>query len=175
MCEAVLRTVIRNAPKAIAEPDDYEARAELMMASSFGCCGLLSMGRTPSVWPCHGIEHEISAYSDITHGVGLAIITPHWMRYTLNEKTAPRFVQYAQRVWGIKDEEDAMATAEKAISRTEAFFRSLGIPAKLSEVGVRAEDFEAMAEHVEKFWYPLSGAFTPIDRAGVLGILKASF
>lgn len=175
MCEAVLRTVIRNAPKAIAEPDDYEARAELMMASSFGCCGLLAMGRTPSVWPCHGIEHEISAYSDITHGVGLAIITPHWMRYTLNEKTAPRFVQYAQRVWGIKDEGDAMATAEKAISRTEAFFRSLGIPAKLSEVGVRAEDFEAMAEHVEKFWYPLSGAFTPIDRAGVLGILKASF
>ena len=175
LCEAVLRTVIRNAPKAIAKPDDYEARAELMMASSFGCCGLLAMGRTPSVWPCHGIEHEISAYSDITHGVGLAIITPHWMRYTLNEKTAPRFVQYAERVWGIKDEGDAMATAEKAISRTEAFFRSLGIPAKLSEVGVRSEDFEAMAEHVEKFWYPLSGAFTPIDRAGVLAILKASF
>lgn len=68
-----------------------------------------------------------------------------------------------------------MATAEKASSRTEAFFRSLGIPAKLSEVGVRAEDFEAMAEHVEKFWYPLSGAFTLMDRAGVLGILKASF
>lgn len=60
-------------------------------------------------------------------------------------------------------------------NRTEAFFRSLGIPAKLSEVGVRAEDFEAMAEHVEKFWYPLSGAFTPMDRAGALGILKASF
>lgn len=97
------------------------------------------------------------------------------MRCTLNEKTAPRFVQYAQRVWGIKDEGDAMATAEKASSRTEAFFRSLGIPAKLSEVGVRAEDFEAIAEHVEKFWYPLSGAFTPMYRAGVLGILKASF
>lgn len=58
-----------------------------------------------------------------------------------------------------------MATAEKAIVRTEAFSRSFGIPVKLSEVGVRSEDFEAMAEHVEKFWYPLSGAFTPIGRA----------
>ena len=67
-----------------------------------------------------------------------------------------------------------MATAEKASSRTEAFFRSLGIPAKLSEVGVRAEDFEAMAEHVEKFWYPLSGAFTLMDRAGVLVIFRAA-
>ena len=76
---------------------------------------------------------------------------------------------------GVFELTDAMATAEKASSRTEAFFRSLGIPAKLSEVGVRAEDFEAMAEHVEKFWYPLSGAFTLMDRAGVLGILKASF
>ena len=80
LCEAMLRTVIKNAPIAIKEPDNYKARAELMQASSFGCCGLVNAGMTPTPWVCHGIEHEISAYSDITHGAGLAVITPHWMR-----------------------------------------------------------------------------------------------
>ena len=94
MCEGVLRTVFEYAPKAIAAPDDYEARAQLMMVSSFGCCGLLSIGRTPSPWPCHGMEHEISAFYDITHGVGLAILTPNWMRWSLTPETAPRFAQY---------------------------------------------------------------------------------
>ena len=101
MCEAMLRTVIKYAPAALKNPEDYEARAQLMMASSFGCCGILSIGRSASAWPCHGIEHEISAYTDITHGAGLAVITPRWMRHTLNEKTAPRFAQYGVRVWGL--------------------------------------------------------------------------
>ena len=174
LCEAVIRTVIRSTPVAIAEPDNYEARSELMMSSSFGCCGLLSIGRSGSPWPCHGIEHEISAFHDITHGVGLAIITPHWMRYSLNEKTAPRFAQYGERVWGLSRTGDDMATAKAAIDKTEAFFRSIGVPAKLSDVGVTNEYFEAMAEHVEKVWYSLNDAFAPIDRTGVLAILRAS-
>ncbi len=174
LCEAVIRTVIRNAPVAIAEPDNYEARSELLMASSFGCCGLLAIGRSESPWPCHGIEHEISAFHDITHGVGLAIITPHWMRYSLNEKTAPRFAQYGERVWGLPKAEDARTTALAAIEKTEAFFRSIGIPARLSDVGVTDEHFEAMADHVAKVWYPLEGAFAPINREGVLAILRAS-
>ena len=175
LCEAVLRTVIRFAPIAIREPDNYEARANLMMASSYGCNGLLSMGRAPSPWPCHGIEHEISAWSDITHGVGLAIITPHWMRCTLCEATAFRFAQFGERVFGLAHNEDAMVTANAAIDRLEAFFRSIGLPAKLSEVGVSEKDFEAMADHVLAHWYPLSMAFRPIDRDGVLEILRKSF
>ena len=173
LCEAVIRTVVRNTPVAVREPENYEARAELMMASSFGCCGILSIGRSASPWPCHGIEHEISAFHDITHGVGLAIITPHWMRYSLNKKTAPRFAQYGERVWGLTRTDD-MACALRAIEKTENFFHSIGIPAKLSDVGVTDEYFEAMADHVSKVWYPLDSAFAPIDRAGVLSILQAS-
>ena len=67
LCEAMLRTVIKNTPIAIKHPDDYDARAELMQAASFGCCGILADGMTPSPWVCHGIEHEISAFHDITH------------------------------------------------------------------------------------------------------------
>lgn len=174
LCEAVIRTVIRATPVAIAEPENYEARSELMMASSFGCCGLLAMGRSPSPWPCHGIEHEISAFHDITHGVGLAIITPHWMRYSLNAKTAPRFAQYGERVWNLPHGSDPMATANLAIEKTEAFFRSIGIPAKLSDVGVTDEYFEAMADHVLTHWFPMDIAFAPLDKAGILRILRAS-
>lgn len=173
-CEAMLRTVIKNAPKAIANPDDIDARSELMLASSFGCCGILSIGRSPTVWPCHGIEHEISAFHDITHGVGLAIITPHWMRYTLTPETAPRFAQYAVRVWGMDPKTDVMTLANAAIEKTSEFFASIGIPSKLSDVGVDDTHFEEMADHVAKFWWSLEGAFRPIDKAGVLSILRAS-
>lgn len=174
ICETILRTCIEYAPKAIANPEDEDARAALMLASSFGCNGLLALDRTPSPWPCHGIEHEISAWHDITHGVGLAIITPHWMRYSLNDKTLPRFVQYGVKVWGLDPKGDPMTIANKAIDMTADFFASIGIPRRLSEVGVTDEHFEAMAEHVGKCWWSLAGALRPIDKDGVLEILKAS-
>ena len=174
ICETILRTCIEYAPKAIANPEDEDARAALMLASSFGCNGLLALDRTPSPWPCHGIEHEISAWHDITHGVGLAIITPHWMRYSLNDKTLARFVQYGIKVWGLDPKGDPMTIANKAIDMTADFFASIGIPRRLSEVGVTDEHFEAMAEHVGKCWWSLAGALRPIDKAGVVEILKAS-
>lgn len=174
MCEGMLRTVVECTPKVLANPDDLDARGQLMMASSFGCCGLLAIGRTPSPWPCHGIEHEISAWHDITHGVGLAIITPHWMRWSLSEKTAPRLAQYGVRVFGLDPSTPVMELAEQAIQKTSEFFRSIGMPSRLSEVGVGPEHFEQMADHVLTLWYPLQKAIRPIDRNGVIEILKAS-
>ncbi len=174
LCEAMLRTVIKNAPIAIKEPDNYEARAELMQAASFGCCGILADGMAPSAWVCHGIEHEISAYTDITHGAGLAVITPHWMRYSLTEETASRFAQYGRNVWGIQEGSD-MEIASKAIDKTSEFFKSLGLPSTLSEMGVSAEHFEDMADHVLKIWFgDFKTALRPLDKAGILEILNAS-
>ena len=173
-CETILKTVIKNAPICIKDPTNLEARSAMMLASSFGCCGLLAIGNMPSPWPCHAIEHEISAWHDITHGVGLAIITPHWMRYSLNEKTAPRFAQYAVNVWGMDPKGDVMELANAAIDKTAEFFASIGIPQRLSEVGVDDSHFEAMADHIPTCWWPLSGALRPIDKAGVIEILRAS-
>ena len=173
-CEAVLRAVVHNAPKAVADPNDLDARSALMLASSFGCCGLLAVGNSPSPWPCHGIEHEISAFHDVTHGAGLAVITPHWMRYTLNAETAPKFAQLGVNVFGLDPKAGVEANARKAIECTAEFFASIGLPRTLAELKVTDEHFEEMAEHVEKFWYPLANAFRPIDRAGVLEILRAS-
>lgn len=172
--ETILRTCIEMGPRAVKNPTDEEVRAAIMLASSFGCNGLLALGRTPSPWPCHGIEHEISAFHDITHGVGLAIITPHWMRYSLTEKTAPRFAQYGVRVFGLDPNKDTMALANEAIDKTAEFFASIGIPSRLSDVGVTDEYFEAMADHLPTCWWSLEGAIRPIDKAGILAILKAS-
>ncbi|MDL2060002.1 iron-containing alcohol dehydrogenase [Mesosutterella sp. AGMB02718] len=174
MCEGMLKTVIECTPRVLKNPNDLDARGQLMMASSFGCCGLLTIGRTPTPWPCHAIEHEISAWHDITHGEGLAVITPHWMRWSLTEKTAPRLAQYGVRIFGLDPRAPAMENAEKAIEKTSGFFRSIGIPATLSELGVTDEHFEAMADHVLSHWWPLSGAFRPLDREGILAILRAS-
>lgn len=173
-CETILKTVIKNTPICLREPQNIEARAALMLASSFGCCGLLAIGNTPSPWPCHGIEHEVSAWHDITHGVGLAIITPHWMRYSLNEQTAPRFAQYAVNVWKLDPTLDTMTLANAAIDKTAEFFASIGIPQRLSDVGVDDTHFEAMADHIPTCWWPLSQALRPIDKAGILEILRAS-
>ena len=95
--EALMKTVIRFAPVAMTRPDDYEARANLMWASSWAINGLTAAGKAHD-WSCHYIEHELSAFYDITHGVGLAIITPQWMRYILNEKTLDKFSAFARNV-----------------------------------------------------------------------------
>ena len=175
LCEAMLRTVIKNTPIAIKHPDDYDARAELMQAASFGCCGILADGMTPSPWVCHGIEHEISAFHDITHGAGLAVITPHWMRFSLTPKTAERFKQYGVNVWGLDPNGDPMKVGAQAIDKTAEFFKSIGLPSRLSEMGVTDEHFEQMADHVLKIWFgDFKTAIRPLGREDIIGILKAS-
>ena len=175
LCEAMLRTVIKNTPIAIKHPDDYNARAELMQAASFGCCGILADGMTPSPWVCHGIEHEISAFHDITHGAGLAVITPHWMRFSLTPKTAERFKQYGVNVWGLDKDGDPMEVGAQAIDKTAEFFKSIGLPSRLSEMGVTDEHFEQMADHVLKIWFgDFKTAIRPLGRQDIIDILKAS-
>lgn len=173
-CEAMLRTVVNNAPIAVKQPENFDARYQLMMASAFGCCGLLAMARTPSPWPCHAIEHELSAWYDVTHGAGLAIIIPHWMRYSLNENTVERFAKYGYNVFGIEKTSDVMTDAKKAIECTSEFFKNLGLPQTLSALDSRitAEHFAEMAEHVGHSWWDLKNSFAPIDRDGIVTILK---
>ena len=98
--EVLFKTVIKYAPIAIAKPDDYEARANLMWASSWAINGFLDGGRTLA-WSCHPMEHQLSAYYDITHGLGLAILTPRWMRHCLNDATAPRLARFARTVFSV--------------------------------------------------------------------------
>ena len=177
-CESMLKTVMHFGPIALKDPTNFEARGEVLAASSFGCCGLLGLGRTPSPWPCHGIEHEVSAWYDITHGVGLAIITPHWMAYSLKANpsvVAPRLAQYGVNVLGLNLADGVEANAKKAIEKTAEFFRSIGITQTLKDFGIDDTHFDEMADHVAKAWFgDFSTAIAPLDHAAVVEILKAS-
>ena len=159
--EAALKSLMVNTVKCLKNPEDYTARAEMMLTCTYGCNGIYSLGSSQSGWPCHGMEHALSAYYDITHGEGLAIITPRWMKHILSEKTVSRFVKYGVNVFGIDPALDDFEIAERAIKATYDFFESIGIPMHLREVGIDESRIGEMAHHVaeneglEEAWAPL--------------------
>lgn len=143
LSEAALKTCFKYGPIAMKEPENYEARSNLMWTSSIGLNHLFTVGKG-GAWSVHPIEHELSAFYDITHGVGLAILTPQWMRYVLSDDTVARFAMYARNVWDIEEEDDYKA-ANAGIDRTEQFFGELGLPRTLTEIGIDDTQFEEMA------------------------------
>ena len=172
-CESMLRSLMVNARKCLDNPEDYTARAEMMLCCTYGCNGILSLGNSPSGWPCHGIEHALSAYYDITHGEGLAIITPRWMRHILSEKTIDRFVKYGINVFGIDASLPKQEIAEKAIDATAAFFESIHIPMHLREVGIDDSRIDEMAHHIAVN-EGLENAYAPLTEQDIKEILTAS-
>ena len=168
--EGILRAVIKYAPIALEKPDNYEARAQLMWSSSLALNGLPTTGKN-FAWSCHYIEHELSAHYDITHGAGLAMLTPKWMRYVLSEDTVDKFYTYAVNVWGIAPSEDKMAVANQGIDATEDFFKKIGLPTTLGEFGIDDSRFEEMAKTAVKAG-GLGNAYVPLAEKDVVEILK---
>lgn len=143
--EGLMKTVIRYTPVAIEKPDDYEARANLMWASSWAINGFANGGKEQE-WTCHPIEHEVSAIYDITHGLGLAIITPRWMEYCLDETTVSKYRQFAVNVFGIDENEPPMSAAKAAIAKLSDFlFGTLGLKSTFSALGIDDSNFALMA------------------------------
>ena len=143
LSEAALKTCFKYGPVAMEEPTNYEARSNLMWTSSIALNHLFTFGKG-GAWSVHPIEHELSAFYDITHGVGLAILTPAWMRYVLSDETVGRFAMYARNVWDVAKEDDYEA-ANEGICLTEMFFKQMGLPATLSEIGLDDSQFATMA------------------------------
>ena len=145
--EDLIKTVVKYAPIAIKEPENYEARANLMWASTWALNGFLQTGifQAPS---CHAMEHELSAYYDITHGLGLAIITPRWMEYILDESTAPQFKKFGVNVFGVDASLSDMEGAKQAIVCLSDFlFETLGLQRTLTEIGIDEKNLKAMAKN----------------------------
>lgn len=171
--EAGLRSLMINCRKCLENPKDYNARAEMMLACTYGCNGIYCLGNSESGWPCHGMEHALSAYYDITHGEGLAIITPRWMKHILSEKTVDRFVKYGINVFGIDGSLDKMAIANKAIDETYKFFESINIPMHLKDVGIDETRIDEMAKHVADN-EGLENAWAPLLEEDIAAIFRAS-
>lgn len=168
--EGLLQTCVKYCPIALKDPTNYEARANLMWASSMALNGLCGSGKSDA-WTCHPIEHELSAFYDITHGVGLAILTPRWMRYILNENTVDKFVDYAINVWHLELKEDKFALANEGIDATEQFFKDCNIPMTLGELNIDDTHFEAMAKGAVEHG-SLAYSYVPLNEKDVLEILK---
>ncbi|NLZ48364.1 MAG: iron-containing alcohol dehydrogenase [Clostridiales bacterium] len=171
LCEATLKTIINNVPKAIEAPEDYNYRAEIMWSATIAHNNLLNTGRIGD-WASHDIEHELSALYDIAHGAGLAIIFPAWMKYVYTHDLN-RFLQFSTRVWDVdihfsSPEEIAL----EGINRMIEFFKSIGLPVSLTEVGINDDKFEEMADKCTNFGQHTVGNFVKLNREDIINIYK---
>ncbi|MCD8503138.1 MAG: iron-containing alcohol dehydrogenase [Bacillaceae bacterium] len=168
LCEATLKTIIINAHTVLEQPENYDARAEIMWAGTIAHNDSLSTGRVGD-WASHDIEHEISGIYDIAHGAGLAIVFPAWMKYVYRNDMN-RFAQFAHRVWDVEvDLNNLEKTALAGIRKTEQFFSSIGMPITLREANIGEEHIEEMAKKATERW-PL-GNFVKLGEKDVAQIL----
>lgn len=172
MIEGLLRAVIRNAPVLLEDPQCYDARAELSWAAVLAQCDLLSTGRI-SDWSSHNIEHEVAHYYHTPHGAGLAIVLPAWMAYVWRHDVA-RFARYAERVWDVPENpDDPGKTALEGIRRTKEFFRNLGMPVSLADIGGDTAHCRDMARDCIALYGRL-GQFVRLDEEDVYRILMGA-
>lgn len=168
--EGLMKTIIKYAPIALEKPDDYEARANLMWTSSWAINGFIDGGKHQA-WSCHPIEHEISAIYDITHGLGLAILTPRWLEYTLDESTVSKFYQFGVNVFDIDKNLEPMDVAKKSIEKVSDFlFNTLGLKSRLSDIGIDDSNFEIMAK--KACMGSVIPGFKPLNKQDIVNIFK---
>lgn len=144
--EGMMKTVIKYAPIAMKDPTNYEARANLMWTSSWAINGFINGGKKHS-WSCHPMEHQLSAVYDITHGLGLAILTPRWMEYCLDDDNVFKYVQFGTNVFGIDSNLEPMEIARLSIKKlSDFFYNTLKLQSNFTELSINSDDFKEMAK-----------------------------
>lgn len=172
LCEAVLKTMIYETPRVLKNPDHYEARANIMWAGMLAHNNVCGVGRVQD-WASHHIEHELSAMYDVTHGAGLAVIAPLWMRHVL-QTNPDKLVQFATHVWDIPlVEDDPKATALKGIEAFESFLKSIGMPSSFQEIGAREEDIELLTDKLLN-GRKTEGNYVKLTREDVIQIYQSA-
>ena len=166
LCEAVLLTMVKEGPRAIADPANYQVRANIMWAGTVAHNGVVGCGRSQD-WNSHAIEHELSAFYDCAHGAGLAVIMPAWMEYVVDHNVM-RFAQMATRVFGCQmNFENPKATALEGIKAFRKFLHSIGMPINFAELGAKEEDIPKLVEKLN----PGDGwGFVPLKAKDVTAI-----
>lgn len=169
--EGLMKTVIKYSKIAYNDPKNYEARANLMWASSWAINGFARMDRQPNIWVCHLLEHQLSAFYDITHGLGLAILTPRYLRYMLNENTVDRYYQFGVNVWNIDANLPKMEVAEKSIECLEKLlYKDLELTNNLSDLNIDDKHFEEMANRICS--NGIVEGFMDMDKEDIVKIFK---
>ena len=161
MCEAILLSIIKEGPIAIAEPENYGARSNIMWAGTMAHSGICGVGREED-WGSHKLEHELSALYDVAHGAGLAVVFPAWMEYVYTSGV-DRFVQFATRVWGVPETGDKKEIARKGILATKNFFASIGLPVNFEQLKAGKEDIDKLLDTLKINTGGKFGAFRELD------------
>ncbi len=147
LCEAVLLTMIKETPRVIADPDNYDARANIMWAGMVAHNDIVGVGRSQD-WNSHNIEHELSGLYDVAHGAGLAVIMPSWMEFVMSHNVM-RFAQMATRLWGCQmNFEHPEVTALEGIRCFRRFLHDIGLPINLAELGAKEEDIPTLVANM---------------------------
>lgn len=175
--EGVILTAMEYGPKAMADGSDREAREQVMWAATLALNGWVQSGNGSTGFPVHMIEHTVSAFHDITHAAGLAIINPAWMRFAAKTNTA-KFVKFAERIFGLDAKgSDDLACALAGIDRFEAFLKSIGCPTRFSELGISGELVETYADETLRIIHDGNGrlpGLPPMRREDIVAILRAA-
>ena len=171
----LMKTVMKNAQILREHPDNYEARAEVMWASSLSHNGLTGCGSDGGDWAVHKIEHELGGMFDVTHGAGLAAVWGSWARYVMSA-CLPRFVSFATQVMGVSPRESDEATALAGIEAMEAYYRSVGMPTNLRELGLEPTDEQIarMAASAASVGGGHIGVVKKLDAADIEAIYRAA-
>ena len=168
LCEAVMRTVVAESARVMADPRDYGARANIMWAGTVAHNNVCGVGRAQD-WASHGIEHELSALTDCAHGAGLAVVMPAWMEYVMEANVA-RFARFAERVWGVRESDPSVA-AREGIRRYRAWLVSISMPQTLAELGAKESDIPKLVATLALNGNTL-GSFRPLADEDVANVLK---
>ena len=167
--EGILKAIIEEAPKVMADPDNYDARANIMWSGTLAHNGLCGCGRSED-WASHFIEHELSALYNVTHGAGLAVIVPAWMTY-VGERKPGKVAQFGRRVFDITETDDAKA-AHLAVDSLRDFFRSIGLPVTMKELGIENPDIPTLVKKLHENKGPQIGGYLPLDSTATTAIFE---
>ena len=171
MIEGLLRALVAEAPRVIANLSDYQARANIMWAGMVAHNNICGVGRRQD-WASHEIEHLLSSMFDVTHGAGLAIVFPAWMQYVVKHDTA-RFARLSSVVWGCDiNGASPLETAMEGIERFKKFLVSIGMPLTLREMGIQESDIGKLADHPKMGGKASVGGFVSLDKNDVAAILR---
>lgn len=162
VAEGVLKAIITEAPKVIANPEDYDARANIMWCGTLAHNGVCSGGREED-WSTHALEHELSAVYDVTHGAGLAVMFPAWMTYAMKENPA-KLALFARRVFDIEEPDDKKAAA-LGIDALKKFLSSIGMPVNMKELGIENPDIALLSKKVTENKGEIFGSYIKIDQS----------
>ena len=147
VAEGVLKAIITEAPRVMAEPENYDARANIMWCGTLAHNGICGTGRQED-WVSHFMEHELSAVYGVTHGAGLAVMTPAWMTFMATHNSS-KGAQFARRVMDVVNDDDTQAALE-GIARLRAFYASLGLPITLGQLGIENPDFDLLVHKLHE-------------------------